>query len=349
LAKELVRQDHSVTVLTPEKRKEHDEFEKTHGVEIKDLGARPATRPLPASGIRHWLIRGKRLILQLFFEYPDIKLMGCVKKALRSEKGYDLLISVAVPHPIHWGVASVWNSRSKQGNPAQTWVADCGDPFMYNDHDSFVKMPWFHYFENKFLRKADYISVPFFEMTDLFNSKYRSKFKVIPQGFKFDDGDLPAYEKNTVPTFIYTGSIIPGGRDPFSMIDYLLDKKYDFKFILYTRQPHLFKKYKNHLGGKIILRDYIPRKDLLKVLSRADFLVNVNTDSVNDKINAIPTKLIDYRIAGRPILSYEHSSLPQKRVDEFMKGNYQNQFVDDNFDRYRIENVANQFLALANA
>ena len=26
-------------------------------------------------------------------------------KVLKQEKGYDLLISIAVPHPIHWGVA----------------------------------------------------------------------------------------------------------------------------------------------------------------------------------------------------------------------------------------------------
>src|SRR5699024_12169166 len=67
-----------------------------------------------------------RSLLQLF-EYPDIELLFKVKKALREESGFDLLISIAVPHPIHWGTAWAWR---KENPIAKTWVADCGDPYM---------------------------------------------------------------------------------------------------------------------------------------------------------------------------------------------------------------------------
>ena len=111
----------------------------------------------------------------------------------------------------------------------------------------------------------------------------------------------------------------------------------------------LFICFDNIIHSQIILKDYIPREDLLKNLAQADFLVNVNTDSKDGIINAIPTKLIDYRISGRPVLSYEQSKLPKETIVEFMKGNYQRAFVDEDFDRYRIENVAKKFINLADA
>jgi len=50
-----------------------------------------------------------------------------VRKILKYEKDYDLMISFAVPYPIHWGVA--W-SITKKHKISEVWVADCGDPYM---------------------------------------------------------------------------------------------------------------------------------------------------------------------------------------------------------------------------
>jgi hypothetical protein len=212
--------------------------------------------------------------------------------------------------------------------------------------DTFKKMFYFRFFENMFLKKADYITVPFKELTDSFNDTYRNKFEVIPQGFRFDEEELPTYTKNPVPTFIYSGTIIPGSRDPFSLIDYLLENEYDFKFIIYTRQDHLFKKYKNVLGEKLFIKDYIPRNKLLKELAKADFLINVNINSENGVLYAIPSKLIDYTLSGRPILSYEHSNLPIEAVNKFMSGDYSDKYDGLDLERYKIENVCGRFLEL---
>jgi len=345
LVKEFARQGHDVTLLTIKNETYHKPFEKEHGVKIKDLGR----LKLPSISTQHKykfvsLIKRalNRGLLQLI-EYPEIELMWSVRNSLKQEHGYDLMITIAVPHPIHWGAAWAWESTSRI---AKTWVADCGDPFMYNKHDTFNKMKYFHYFENQFLKKADYVSVPFEEMKDLFNDKYREKFKVIPQAFKIDKSELPKYEVNEVPTFIYSGTIMPSYRDPFSLIDFLNNEGYDYRFIIFTKQNHLFKKYGAILEKKIFIKDYIPRDLLLKELAGADFLVNVNTDSVNGKINAIPSKLIDYSISGRPILSYEQSNLPVKTIKEFMDGNYSRAYEGINLDHYRIERVCIQFLKL---
>ena len=73
------------------------------------------------------------------------------------ETGYDLLISVAVPYPIHWGIARIRTKGNKMG---KIWVADCGDPYYGCKTDSFKKMFYFKYIEKWFCRKTDYISVP---------------------------------------------------------------------------------------------------------------------------------------------------------------------------------------------
>ena len=135
-----------------------------------------------------------------------------VNNLLKNEKGYDLLISIAVPFPVHWGVASRWNKSQKI---ARVWVADCGDPFMHDKHDSFRKMYYFHYFENKFLRHANYVSVPFEEMKLLFNQKFAFKYRVIPQGFNLDSVEIENYSRNEIPTFAYSGTVMPGSEIPF--------------------------------------------------------------------------------------------------------------------------------------
>ena len=345
LAKEFSSQGHAVTIIAP-KRKGLDEFLRQNLINFIDLGEVTWKVPQIKTTNKLGILFNRATIrfTDLFFAYPFIQLKYSVSKLLKNEIGYDLLISIAVPFPIHWGVASIWN---KKQNIAKVWVADCGDPFMYNRHDTFNKMFYFHYFENKFLRMANYITVPFEEMKLLFNQKYKDKYKVIPQGFNFDSVETESYIQNELPTFAYSGTIVSGHRDPFSLIEFLLEKKINFRFHIFTLQRDQFNRYGDLVGDIIILRDFIPREDLIKELSKMDFLVNVNTDSTNGVINAIPTKLIDYRLSGRPILSYEQSKLPTQLINEFIERNYQNSYVDQAFERYNIKNVAKQFSGLA--
>jgi len=58
-----------------------------------------------------------------------------------SQTKYDLLISIAVPYPIHWGVAAVW-AKDKSKNLAPNWIADCGDPYCFQENDTF-KPPFY--------------------------------------------------------------------------------------------------------------------------------------------------------------------------------------------------------------
>lgn len=343
LVKEFARQGHDVILLTVKNREFHSLFEQEHGVEIRDLG------PLTWKGID--ISRGSkaavlvkrvlRRFLKMLFEYPDIELMFKVKQALKNEKGYDLLISVATPHPVHWGVAWAWRDRDPI---AETWVADCGDPYMLATLDSFRKLFYFKYLEKAFCRKSDYITVPIEQAKEGYYPEFRDKIRVIPQGFQFDDVDInrETYSENPVKTFAYAGGLIPGGRDPRELLAYLVKQNKPFKFILYTKHRNLVEPFLQRVNGNIEIRDYIPRKELLRELSRMDFLVNIE----NSTQLQMPSKLIDYYLAGRPVLSVGSTEINTTVVDQFLDGNYTGKYRFNNVNRYRIENVCKKFLEL---
>jgi len=343
LAKEFARQGYDVTILTVRKQGVHDDFEKQHGVKIRDFGPLKFPEISHRSGgrIQNLFNRLLRRILLQLFEYPRIELVGRVKKALEKESGYDLMISFAVPHQVHWGVAL---SKNKKHPVAGTWVADCGDPYMGQTLDSFNKLFYFKYFEKHFCRKADYITVPLEEAKEGYYPEFRDKIKVIPQGFDFNEVkiDPDAYKPNSVPSFAYAGSLFPDGRDPRAFIKYLLDQKKPFKFVLYTKSRGLIEPYLEQSGGKIEIRDTIPRHRLLHELAKMDFLVNVE----NASPLMMPSKLIDYYLAGRPVLNVSGTDLNKNIIDRFLAGDYSSAYRFENMERFRIETICSQFLKL---
>lgn len=339
LVKEFCRQGHEVTLVTHYFPDKHDGLMEDFGFKIKDLGKMPVDFKIKGKGIIKLARKIIRRALLLFFEYPMITLMSKVKKVLSKESGYDLLISVAVPHPIHWGVA--W-ARTEQHRIAKTWIADCGDPYMGSTLDSFKKMFYFKYLEKWFCRKADSISIPRLAMTINFYPEFHDKFIEIPQGFKFEDSQkhLKPYTPNEVPTFVFSGLFILGSRDPRPLFDLLLESKKDFKFHIFTRSKHIVEPYLEKSQGKIILHDYIPREDLLAFLSQMDFLVNIAYDPKTQ----LPSKLIDYYLTGRPILNIDSNYSDKENIIRFLNGDYSGKFVHPNIDQYRIENVSKKFL-----
>ena len=73
-----------------------------------------------------------------------------------------------------------------------------------------------------------------------------------------------------------------------------------------------------------------------------DFLVNFENAGKRQS----PSKLIDYLILEKPVLSVKTGRLDIQTVNAFLSGDYSGQMVIENPDQYRIENVAIQFLNL---
>ena len=264
--------------------------------------------------------------------------MFLVKKVLKKENNYDLLISIAVPYPIHWGVA--WARKTKH-SIARNWVADCGDPYLGCDTDSFKKWPHFKYVEKWFMRKADYITIPLESARAAYFKEFHPKIKIIPQGFNIENIETLNYKKNNVPTFAYAGGFITGIRDPTNFLNFLSKSKANFRFYIYTNQADILKPWQNILGERLQIKSYIPREQLLNILSGMDFLVNFD----NNTGAAMPSKLIDYKIANRPIMNIE-KCLNKEVILQFFNGQYINAVKVDDLDQYRIQNVCNKFLSI---
>ncbi len=342
LAKEFARQGHKVTVLTPKNQEIHPAFEKEHRLTIKDLGQPKWKSPdFGSKGVRYFLTRAAVRFLQLGFEYPDIELMFLVNKALKKESGYDLLISIAVPYPIHWGVAK---ARTKKHPIAKTWVADCGDPYMLATSDTFKKLFYFKYFEKTAFKKANFIAVPIEEAKDAYYPEFRSKIKIIPQGFEFPEIQTKTLVKNNVVTFAYSGAISPYQHYAIPFLKFLNDLDKPFVFKIFTKEKAFYKK---HLTletlKKCIICDYIPREDLLKEYFNMDFLLYFPYLQPQQK----PLKLIDYQFSGKPILAFKNDEFSKGAFKEFLGKNFNKGIPKENIDKYRIENVCSQFLALA--
>lgn len=344
LAKELSRQGHAVTVLTPG-NPEHKSFASSNRIKIEDLGA-PKWKEAKVSGsgikalYRRLIKRGTTLLL----EYPNLEYYFKVKTALKDKKRqkekYDMLISIAAPFPIHWGVAGAWKANN---NIADVWVADCGDPYMGGENDTFKKMFYFKYVEKWFCKKADYLSIPVKSAIPAYYPEFHDKIRIIPQGFNFDEIELAPYSPNPVPHFAYAGGLIPGRRDPRDFFEYLVNYSKPYKFYIYTRNIDLIKPYVERSGGRMEIRNYLPREELLFELSKLDFVVNF--ENVGKK--QIPSKIIDYVITQRPILSVNSFNFDPEPVAQFLSGDYTNQLHIEDPEQYKIQNVVRRFLNLA--
>lgn len=342
LAKEFFRRGHQVTVLAPA-RKGLKSFLDEYPINFIDIGeiSWKVPRIEINSRIAHLFNRAISRITGLLFEYPVIQLTGKVSKALKNKKGYDLLISIAVPHPVHWGVAMAWNKRGKE-NPAPVWIADCGDPYMGDESDSFKKPFYFSFVEKWMFRKTNYITVPTDGSYEGYYKEFHPKIRVIPQGFRFEDIRMADYKPNAVPTFAYAGALIPGNRDAKELLRYLGRLPLDFKFNIYTRDTHHVTPHLVPGDGRIELKEFVTRDKLLYELSKLDFLVNFE----NNTTRQTPSKLIDYAIIGKPVLSIKTGNLDEDAVQEFLRGNYRKSLILNDPGQYRIESVCEKFLNL---
>ena len=337
LAKELVRQGNDVTVLIPDLDIEYyKNYTVKTGVKFKTLGNQKYKKVLPNSLVQRIIVR----FLRMFIEFPDVELVNMVSKSLLTEIDYDLLISIAVPHPIHWGVAK---AIKKNKDLCKLWVADCGDPYMGCKTDTYNKFFYFKFIEKNWCKRCNFITIPERSSIKGYYPEFHDKIRIIPQGFDFNEIDLPSYSPNSIPTFAYAGALAMHFRNPYPLLEFLSSVESEFKFIIYNNS-NMLDLYKNKLKHKLEVRKYVAREELLTVLSKMDFLVNFD----NNTSVQTPSKLIDYSIVRRPVLSISNN-LNSVAVTEFLQGDYHQKLILPNLKQYDISNVASQFLNITKA
>lgn len=339
LVKEFSRQGHDVTLCIPQTDVDHSGFLSDFPIKINYIPINRNNDGITIFKQIPLLSKIWRRLKYTYLAYPDIQFLWKLPNFFRNEKiTYDLLITIAVPHPIHWGM-----SKALKKNPklCKTWIGDCGDPFMLQKSDSFRTPFYFKCFELDFCKNVNYISVPFKGAIDGYYPQFHHKIKIIPQAFNFNEVSIEEYKRNDIPTFYYSGGFIPGKRDPRPILDFLLKVEMDFKFIIYTRQRALIENYIPLFNGRLIVRDYIPRLELIKIMSMADFLINLD----NNVSEQLPSKIIDYALSNRPILSLNSSNMDCEALISFLNHNFDDK-MKVNLQDYDIQRVVGLFIKL---
>ena len=336
LAKEFGRQGFDVTLYGVLGDFDYSEFSQKHNIVIKNIGRMYfATHNSDGKRRNNILDKVLRKLFGKLLDFPDIELSFKTSQVLAQEKNIDLLITIGKPFTIHWGAA--W-AKNRNKNFPKRWIADCGDPYMGSQ---FSKRPfYFKYVEKWFCKRADYLTVPVKDAVKGYYKEFHSKIKVIPQGFNFDEVEIPAKNENKVPTFIYAGTFFSNGRDPKNLLNHLKKIQTPFKFVIYTDSKNYITPHLEELKEKIELHGYIPRKELLVKMAQADFLINFdNGTSIQS-----PSKLIDYAIVKRPVLNIFDNDEKLEDLHSFIVGDYSNQLKIENIEQYKIENVVHKFL-----
>lgn len=343
LAKYFAKQGHDVYLYAVLGKYDYSSFEESTKIKIRSLG-KTFFPVLNSDGyVRNTFFdRVFRRVFGRIAEFPDIELSWKTKKIVKGLSGVDLLVTVAIPYPIHWGAA--WAKKKYPMCFPKVWISDCGDPYMGNS----VRNAHPHYFqriEDFWGKQTDYIAIPLEEAKKAYSEKVQDKLRVIPQGFDFSNVCVDKnFTGNEIPKFAYAGAIYPGYRDPSRFLQYLCEKAdQPFEFVVYTKNQAFFEKYKLVLGDKLTIKDYVPREQLLWDLSRMDFLVNIKN---NSNVQS-PSKLIDYYLTTRPIVDITTDFVESVIVEEFLKRNYIHQHIRADISRYDIYNVGSQFLELA--
>lgn len=258
--------------------------------------------------------------------------------------GYDLVISIGLPFYVHWMVSNAIKRYRSSGKKC-CFISDWGDPFV---GDSARKIaPYFTSIQKSVCRSFDYISIPTKQAIKYYREYVpEEKIKVIPQGFDFSSVYLDEYKKNRIPHFAYAGIFYKDKRNPEKFLEYLSTLKEEFVFTIYTIKhgdlyQDLLLKYEKKLGSKLIIEDMKPRLECIRLLGHNEFLINIdNTSSIQ-----VPSKLIDYTLCNRPILSFTQDAIPVEAFNKFLKGDYSLQTEID-IDNYDIHHVAERFLEL---
>lgn len=252
--------------------------------------------------------------------------------------GYDAVLSIGTPFYVHMAVAKALRRTPRH----IASVCDNGDPFYnYKAHD---KAFYFGLIQRWTFSAFDFVCTPIDSAVDYY-SKYvsRSKIRVVPQGYDMNDISTADYKKRDVPTFAFAGRFYMDIRNPESLLSFLVELETPFQFIIFAPNTGLvynevLEPYKRKLGDRLILQEMIPRRKCIYELSKADFLINLeNTLSVQS-----PSKVVDYALSSRPIISFSQNNIPKEQLKRWIAGDYINPLPIDT-SAYDIRNICTQF------
>ena len=258
----------------------------------------------------------------------------------RMLNNYDALVVISYPFYNLVAVSFFVKIFSSGG----CFIADCGDPLYYNT--SFAKAAYLKWFERWVLKSFDYVTIPFDHARKAYQECIpQGKIRVIPQGFRIIDIPADMYIGNLIPTFCYAGVFYEQIRNPEFFFEHLMMTQGAFRFVVYALDEpftqSLLVKYKARLKDRLVVVPPIDRESLIHEMAKMDFVINFDNDNATQR----PSKLIDYAMSRRPILSFNRQTFRPEVFQAFLKGDYREQYHVD-LAQYDIRRVVDQFEAL---
>lgn len=343
LALEFARRGHCVTVTNcwTIDGFDYDAYAKEKGLSIHNLNIfhsridnqtseskQPSYRKGILNSFKNYFLSGS-----FFYRGP------LIAKKLNINTDTDFVIALSTPFTCLYGLSSYEKRNGKE------WVAiaDSGDPF-YNSQQS-PKAIWFKYIEKNVYKQYDYLTIPTENAISLYAPMIeKNKIKIIPQGFNMDNLNLYKGKFDGAVRIAYAGVFYRDIRNPEFLFKHLASVNKDYELHLFMRErdilvDELIQKYPS-LEGKVFVSS-LPHDKLLYELSRMHFLVNIE----NLSNTQMPSKLIDYGMAGRPIFSCNVKTFSPEKLDSFISGDYSGKYEVD-VQRYNIKHIVDEFLEL---
>lgn len=351
LAKEFIRNGHEVRVTNyvTVDGFNYDEYAKEIGIkEFVRLGiyhkATKGDGPVSTRTKYPKLVKIRHLFTEYFLGGSTPYRSLVLSKKLMIEPDTDMIIAGSTPFITIFGTS--YYLKHHKFPPSTTLIADSGDPYYYSSQNK--RGPWFRIMEERAYKQFDYLSIPVETAIPCYDRLLpKHKIRVIPQGLNMKVLKLYDGEFSKPVKFAYCGVFYMNIRNPEFLFSFLDAQDLDFEFHLFMRYQEpaftdMLNKYPK-LKSKTIIVNSLERDKLIYELSRMDFLVNIS----NLSNTQIPSKLIDYGIANRPIYDCNEENFDRIKLLDFLNGNYHDSLQVD-ISKYDIVRVAQQFIDLYN-
>lgn len=348
LAKEFSKQGHKVDVITMNTVDDFDyeDFEKKYSIKIEHLSIFKTDGTAEAAGKTNaskWWYKIFRFCISYFFCGYMFKYTYQIYNALinkRCLQEADMVIALSTPFYIHYAFSKYIKKKGKKF----VAIADSGDPFYYSKQGKLAF--WFKYIEKNVYKQMDYLTIPTVNAIPLYTPLIpEGKIKIIPQGFDMSNLNLYHGGFGSKIRIAYAGVFYWDIRNPEFIFKYLDECHYDYELNLYMRYKdarfeQVVQKYPN-FKKRLNINYNVPHDDLIYELSTMHFLLNIE----NLSNTQIPSKLIDYGMTNRPILSCNEINFSDKVINKFMNGIYDDRFIV-NIDDYNIVNIVKKIMQL---
>lgn len=338
LAIEMARRGNDVTVtnLTTIEGVDYEKYTHETGVKVDNLGLYTLTKEGMESVSNSRLYHLKRFCIEYFLAGALFKQSSVIAERMSIDKDTDAVISLSTPF---MDILAVSKYVKKYGKTFVT-IADSGDPFYYSKQ--IKKAPWFYLVEKNAYKAYDFLTIPTENAIPLYSPLIdERKIKIIPQGFRMDNLNLYKGDFDGPVRMAYAGVFYWDIRNPDFLFRQLNVTNIDYELHLFMRNrdalvDELLEKYPNvkrHVRVKSL-----PHDELIYELSRMHFLINIE----NISNTQMPSKLIDYGMTGRPVLSCNSSNFSAEKFNAFMNGDYTDAYEIE-MQKYNISHIASQF------